>query len=108
MGGTAWEARMKSYTMFFYGCHHMDVPVLSDQQRLTSACADTGCTLEDCQVWWMVGMDGEFGNSLLSVQFDATAADDNIRGARGVMVIVVGNGDGDMSSNPGRDWLHFT
>ena len=29
-------------------------------------------------------------------------------GARGVMVIVVGNGHGDTSSNPGRDWLHFT
>ena len=29
-------------------------------------------------------------------------------GARGVIVIVVGNGYGDSSSNPGRDWLHFT
>ena len=29
-------------------------------------------------------------------------------GARGVMVIVVGNGHGDTSSNPGRDWWHFT
>ena len=29
-------------------------------------------------------------------------------GARGVMVIVVGNGHGDTSSNPGQDWLHFT
>ena len=29
-------------------------------------------------------------------------------GARGVMIIVVGNGHGDTSSNPGRDWLHFT
>ena len=29
-------------------------------------------------------------------------------GACGVMVIVVGNGHGDMSSNPGRDCLHFT
>ena len=29
-------------------------------------------------------------------------------GARGVMVIVVGNGHGDTSSNPGRDWLYFT
>ena len=29
-------------------------------------------------------------------------------GARGVMVTVVGNGHGDTSSNPGRDWLHFT
>ena len=28
--------------------------------------------------------------------------------ARGVMVIVTENGHGDTSSNPGRDWLHFT
>ena len=27
-----------------------------------------------------------------------------IRGARGVMVIVVGNGHDDTSSNPERDW----
>ena len=33
---------------------------------------------------------------------------ENFGGARGVMVIVVGNGHGDASSNPGRDWLHFT
>ena len=30
------------------------------------------------------------------------------RGACSVMVIVVGNGHGDTSSNPGQDWLHFT
>ena len=29
-------------------------------------------------------------------------------GAHGVMVIIAGNGHGDTSSNPGRDWLHFT
>ena len=29
-------------------------------------------------------------------------------GARGVIVIVVGSGHGDTSSNPGRDSLHFT
>ena len=29
-------------------------------------------------------------------------------GARGVMVIVIGNAHSDTSSNPGRDWLHFT
>ena len=29
-------------------------------------------------------------------------------GACGVMVIAVGNGHGDTSSNPGRDLLHFT
>ena len=28
--------------------------------------------------------------------------------ARRVIVIVGGNGHGDPSSNPGRDWLHFT
>ena len=32
----------------------------------------------------------------------------NIGDACGVMVIVVGNGHCDTSSNPGRDWLHFT
>ena len=31
-----------------------------------------------------------------------------LEGAHGVMVIVVENGHGDTSSNPGRDWLHFT
>ena len=30
------------------------------------------------------------------------------QGARCVMVIVVGNGHGYTSSNPRRDWLHFT
>ena len=30
------------------------------------------------------------------------------RGARSVMVIVVWNGHGNMSSKPGWDWLHFT
>ena len=29
-------------------------------------------------------------------------------GACGVMVIVIENGHSDTSSNPGRDWLHFT
>ena len=29
-------------------------------------------------------------------------------GDRSVMVIVVGNGLGDTSSNPGQDWLRFT
>ena len=32
----------------------------------------------------------------------------NCGGACGVIVIVVGNEHGDTSSNPGRDWLHFT
>ena len=32
----------------------------------------------------------------------------NCGGAHDVMVIVVGNGHDKTSSNPGRDWLHFT
>ena len=32
----------------------------------------------------------------------------NSGSARGVMVIVVGNGHSDTSSSPRRDWLHFT
>ena len=35
-------------------------------------------------------------------------ARNNKRGARGVLVIVAGNGHGDSSSNPGRGRLHFT
>ena len=31
-----------------------------------------------------------------------------MEGTSGIMVIVVGNEHGDTSSNPGRDWLHFT
>ena len=32
----------------------------------------------------------------------------NIGGVCDVMIIVIGNVHGDTSSNPGRDWLHFT
>ena len=31
----------------------------------------------------------------------------NILITRGVMVIVIGNGHGDTSSNPKQDWLYF-
>ena len=40
--------------------------------------------------------------------FDSTQSSNCLRGARGVMVIVVGNGHGDTCSNTGRDWLQFT
>ena len=29
-------------------------------------------------------------------------------GVHGVMAIIAGNGHGDTSSSPWRDWLHFT
>ena len=32
----------------------------------------------------------------------------NNEGARGVMIILAGCGHADTSSNPGRNWLHFT
>ena len=52
------------------------------------------------------------GSSLSSTERDIdsrlTKAWTGINSARGVMVIVVGIGHGDTSSNPGRDWLHFT
>ena len=56
------------------------------------------------------------GLNFLKVAFIKVDCDQNICfimmkcwwGARGVMVIIVGNGHGDTSSNLGRDWLHFT
>ena len=47
---------------------------------------------------------GKGGWSLLSFYLSYSG----YGGARNVMVIVVGNGHGDSSSNPGREWLHFT
>ena len=54
----------------------------------------------------------------ISISTDSTLAiilriinfclDIKVGDARGVIVIVVGNGHGDTSSNPGPDWLHFT
>ena len=40
--------------------------------------------------------------------FEITPPINQKGGARGVMVIVIGNEHGDTSSNPGRDRLHFT
>ena len=42
------------------------------------------------------------------VDFDHDDRSSNDIHACCVMVIVVGNGHGDTSSNPGGDWLHFT
>ena len=40
--------------------------------------------------------------------FMAVIERNHVGGALGVMVIIVGNGHGNTSSNPGRVWLHFT
>ena len=69
--------------MFSFGHLHMDTPVLTDQQKFSFiSSVNTGGQLETCQEQWLKGTYGG--------------------GACGVMVIVVGNGYGDTSSNPGR------
>ena len=44
----------------------------------------------------------------ISALVNLSEVDMPLGGARCVIVIVVGNGHGDTSSNPGRNWLHFT
>ena len=62
----------------------------------------TAITQERCEQYWT----SPGGNTPESSS--STATYHPSRGARGVVVIVVGNGPGDSSSNPGQDWLHFT
>ena len=49
-----------------------------------------------------------FKNEITNKLISYIICTSNIGGACGVMVIIVGNGHGDTSSNPGWDWLHFT
>ena len=53
-----------------------------------------------------------FNNPLVTVSKAPVTIGINVTfmfgGARGVVIIAVGNEHGDTSSNPGRDWLHFT
>ena len=53
-------------------------------------------------------MVSHIANTNNSKSFQVFLSIKNNGGARGVMVIIVGNGHGDTSSNPGWDWLHFT
>ena len=57
--------------------------------------------------WWP--FESSVDEKYMSIENkETTATTTKSGGARGVMVIVVGYGHGDTSSNPGRDWLHFT
>ena len=49
-------------------------------------------------LWW-----SKIGQKVQGNQLIMGGLLTNTRGARGVMVIVAGNGHGDMISNPGRD-----
>ena len=53
---------------------------------------------ETWENYWFTTAD--FGGKLITLSYYG--------GARGVVVVVVGNGHGDTSSKPGFDWLHFT
>ena len=56
-----------------------------------------------------LGHKAEETSKNLSCAKDDGAVDHTVKwSARGVMAIVVGIGHGDTSSNPRRDWLHFT
>ena len=63
----------------------------------------------DINRWWWCPTSIAMGSSVSSA---TSVMVESVRvpfgGARGVMVILVGNGHGDVSSNPGRDWWHFT
>ena len=62
--------------------------------------------------WYMHNPGAVLENETYKVLWDLDVQTDHRisarRSDRGVMVIVVGNGHSDASSNPGRDWLHFT
>ena len=79
-------------------------------------CEDTGCSPEDLpeamndgEKWRERVRDIRAGGTTWWWWWCCERTNKQVElGARGVMVIVVGNGHGDTSSNPGRDWLHFT
>ena len=53
-------------------------------------------------------LEGNRAKPLRQQYYSSTCPSCNGGGVIGVMVIVVGNGHGDTSSNPEQDWLHFT
>ena len=59
MWNTAGDARKNSKERFFNGPLHMDVPVLTDQQKLIyNNSTDTGYSLKTCRERW-IREDGE-------------------------------------------------
>ena len=59
-----------------------------------------------CLAVWKQMRYGSFKNNATDKLFAYKSYREKGGGARGVMV-TIGNGHGDSSSNPGRDWLHF-
>ena len=99
-----------------HGCARVGRPARTYIQQL---CEDTGCNPEDLpeamndrEKWRETVRDIRAGGATwwwwwLIIIYTYIHCHPQT-GARGVMVIVVRNGHGDTSSNPGRDWLHFT
>ena len=101
------------------------------RKYIQQLCEDTGCSLEDLpevindwenwrervrdirargmRWWWWWCIVNFLVLWFLFLSSSFVHSNNNPKyGARGVIVIVVGNGHGDTRSNPGRDWLHFT
>ena len=86
------------------GCCPEDLPrAMNDREEWRERVRDIRAT---SAIWWWWSpqnlkiLNLNLGAEFLSLYYYG--------GARGVMVIVIGNGHGDSSSNPGREWLHFT
>ena len=67
MPGTTGEVKTNLCVAFFYGVGR------PTKTYIHQLCVDTGCSQEDPQAWWMIGMDGErekVRNSVSSVWLD--------------------------------------
>ena len=71
-----------------------------------------GCTTWTLTKWLEKKLDGNYTRMLWAILnkswWHHPTKHQLYGGARGVVVIAVGNEHGDTSSNPGWDWLHFT
>ena len=79
--GTTGEIRKNTEATFSYGLLYMDLPVLTDQLRLTyiTSVWTHDADLKTSQEQWMIGMDGkkELGNFMLSACLDTDDDDDD-------------------------------
>ena len=108
MRDTAGEVTINSWAIYSCGPHYMDEQRRDDRLETIYNCRleDLPRTMNDRDGWWE--RVGEIHPGGLTWWWWWSMQVIILGGARGVMVIVVGIGHGNTSSNPGRDWLHFT
>ena len=102
------------------GCNPEDLPkAMNDRETWRERVRDIRASRTSWWWWWLyvhISCEKRINDALLinstlnflGIPYGVTTIIVENGGARGVVVIVVGNGHGDTSSNPGRDWLHFT